>query len=141
MTTELIAEGISIEAWPAALRIVIVDDHSAVRAALRGLLQRQRDFSVVAEAPSGPAGLEAVAATHPDVLLLDLSMPGMSGFDVLDALSIADYRPSVIVVSMNDEQQYVDEAKERGAAGFVPKSEIPTQLVSTIRSVTGRQLE
>lgn len=139
MAGELISDSVSVEAKPASLRIVIVDDHSAVRAALRGILQRENDFAVVAEAPSGPAGLEAVAATHPDLLLLDLSMPGMSGFDVLDVLSTADYQPSVIVVSMNDEQQYIDEAKERGAAGFVPKSEIPRQLVSTIRSVTGRQ--
>ncbi len=122
----------------AALHIVIVDDHSAVRFALRHILQREKDFVVSGDAPSGPAGLELVAATHPDLLLLDLSMPGMNGFEVMDALALADWHPKVIVVSMNDEEQYVEEALKRGASAFVPKSEIPTMLVATVRRVMGR---
>lgn len=132
------SEDRSRDGRPAAVRIVIVDDHSAVRFALRHILQREKDFVVTGDAPSGPAGLELVAATHPDVLLLDLSMPGMNGFDVIDALVSAEWRPAVIVVSMNDEEQYVAEALSRGADGFVPKSEIPSQLVSTIRRVANR---
>lgn len=128
----------SREGRPASLRIVIVDDHSAVRFALRHILQREKDFVVIGDAPSGPAGLELVAATHPDVLLLDLSMPGMNGFEVMDALAASEWHPAVVVVSMNDEAQYVAEALERGASGFVPKSEIPAQLVSTIRRIANR---
>jgi DNA-binding NarL/FixJ family response regulator len=128
----------SLEARPPLLRIVIVDDHSAVRAALRAILRREGNFSVVGDAPSGPAGLELVAATHPDVLLLDLSMPGMSGFEVMDALKTASYQPVVIAVSMNDEEHYVSEALSRGFSAFVPKSEIPTALVPTIRKVMHR---
>lgn len=123
---------------PASLRIVIVDDHSAVRLALRHILQRERDFVVTGDAPSGPAGLELVASTHPDILLLDLSMPGMNGFEVMDALAASDWHPTVIVVSMNDEEQYIAEATNRGASAFVPKSEIPTMLVPTIRRIAGR---
>lgn len=128
----------SHDSRPAALHIVIVDDHSAVRFALRHILQREKDFVVSGDAPSGPAGLELVAATHPDLLLLDLSMPGMNGFEVMDALAHSEWHPKVIVVSMNDEEQYVEEALKRGASAFVPKSEIPSLLIPTVRRVMSR---
>lgn len=118
------------------IRIVVADDHTVVREGIRRVLDEEPGFSVVGEASSGPEALEAVERTEPDVLLLDLSMAGMGGFDVLRGLRERESAPRVLVLSMHDDAEYVLRAVRAGADGYLLKDEAgPSMLRAAVRAV------
>jgi DNA-binding NarL/FixJ family response regulator len=103
------------------LRIVVVDDHPVVRAGLRGILEGSPGFSVVGEAADGLAALEVVAATQPDVLLLDLRMPVLDGASTIERLAATWPGVRVLVLTTYDQDQDILRAVEAGATGVLLK--------------------
>lgn len=123
------------------IRILLVDDHPIVREGYRRLLGRQPGFSVVAEASDGETALAAFAAHAPDVVLMDLSMPGGGGFAAVEALLARDAKARIIVVSMHQGAIFARKAIAAGARGFVSKSSPPDELVRAITTVmSGRRV-
>ena len=120
-----------------SIRVAIVDDHAVVRAGLRLLLDQEEDLDVVAEAGSADEGIRVARLEKPDVILLDVVMPGRSGIEVCAELITASKGAKVLVLSMQDDPSYVREAFAAGAAGYMLKEAADTELVHAIREVAG----
>jgi DNA-binding NarL/FixJ family response regulator len=118
-----------------SLRILIADDHGIVRGGMRLLLERQAGMEVVAEAVDGLDALELALATKPDVCVLDVSMPRMTGLQA--ARQIRSHLPGtpILILSMHDDERYVFEALKAGASGYVLKREVDTALLDAVRAV------
>lgn len=114
-------------------RILLIDDHTLFRSGLRLLLKRQSDFEVVAEAADGIEGLKRARELKPDVILLDLNMPGLSGLEVLKILSQDLPECVVIVLTVSEEGDELAEALRSGARGYLVKNIDAEALVSGIR--------
>ncbi|WP_030160151.1 response regulator transcription factor [Glycomyces sp. NRRL B-16210] len=125
---------------PEPIRLLLVDDHPVVRRGLRGYLELEPDFTVVAEAGDGEEALAAIAESAPDVVLLDLKMPGLDGQGVLDRLGAGKDGPRVLVLTSATDADRVPAAISAGAAGFVYKDIDPDALASAIRTVHSGQL-
>ena len=121
--------------------VALADDDELVRMGLRVLVGREDDFRLVGEADDGESTLALVRDTPPDVLLLDLKMPGVGGLEVLRAIAddAALARTRVIVVTTFELDRYVVEALQAGASGFLLKSSVPNELVHAIRVVAAGQ--
>jgi two-component system nitrate/nitrite response regulator NarL len=117
------------------MRIVIADDHAIVREGLALLLERDGEFEVVGEAATGAAVLDQIRVTSPDVVLLDLRMPGMGGFEVLEALQGTEPSPAVIILTMHDDLALVRRAIQLGANGYLLKSVGKVELHRALRTV------
>ena len=117
------------------MKILIADDHGIVRAGIRLLLERQSDLHVVAEAADGLEALECALSSRPDLCILDVGMPRMTGLQA--AREIRSHLPSsrVLILSMHDDEHYLFEALEAGASGYVLKREADHDLVGAIRAV------
>ena len=116
------------------LRVLICDDHTLVRAGLRRLLESFAGIEVVAEAASADEVVLRARDTLPHVILLDLSMPGRSGFDALAELRQTCPESAVVIMSMHDDALHVREALARGAMGFVVKEAAPAELEIALRA-------
>jgi DNA-binding NarL/FixJ family response regulator len=117
------------------LRVIICDDHPIVREGLKNIIAKSGDIAVQAEAGTGIELMERLGQGRFDVVILDISLPGASGLDVLKLIQGSSPRPSVIVLSMHPEEQYAVRALKAGAAGYLEKASAPTELVSAIRKV------
>jgi DNA-binding NarL/FixJ family response regulator len=119
------------------IRVVIADDHTILREGLRQLLGAERDIEVAAEAGDGHEALARVREVDFDVLLLDMSMPGKSGIELIKQVKSERPKLRVLVLSMHEETQYAVRAIKAGASGYVTKDSAGTQLVTAIRRVAG----
>jgi DNA-binding NarL/FixJ family response regulator len=117
------------------IRVLLVDDHQVVRRGLRTFLEVQGDIEVVGEAADGQEGVERAAELHPDVILMDVRMPGTDGIEALRRLRDAESAARVLVVTSFTEQRTVVPALRAGAAGYVYKDIDPVALAGAIRSV------
>ncbi|NLE95908.1 MAG: response regulator transcription factor [Dehalococcoidia bacterium] len=119
----------------AGVRVLIADDHAVVRQGIRQILSDAPELEVVAEASNGLDVLEVVSGMGVDVVILDLSMPGLSGLETMKRLR-QDY-PSVriLVLSMHPEEQYAVRVMKWGASGYLTKDSAPEELVAAVRSV------
>ena len=117
------------------ISILLADDHPIVRHGLRALLEGQPDFRVVGEVEDGLQAVEQVESLRPDVLVLDLMMPGLSGLDVIRQAGQRSSGTCVIILSMYANEAYVLEALRNGAAGYVLKRSSPDELVQAVREV------
>ncbi len=125
----------SVPEAPARIRVVVADDHAIVREGIRHVLEREPGLEVVAEAADGPEALAAVAEHSPDVVVLDVSMPGLSGLEVTRGLREAERSVAILILSMFDDPEYVLEAVRAGADGYVLKDAGPAELRSAVRAV------
>lgn len=116
------------------MRVLIVDDHTLVRAGLARLLQGFGGVDVCAEASRAEEALELALIHRPDVVLMDLSLPGRSGIDAMEAIRAEQPAARVLIMSMHDDAQHVRSALERGAAGFVVKDAAPLELELALRT-------
>jgi DNA-binding NarL/FixJ family response regulator len=114
--------------------VVVVDDQPLVRAGLRGIIDAAPDLTVVAEAADGAAALDAVAAHRPDVVLMDIRMPGMNGIDATAAIT-ASGGARVLMLTTFDLDDYVYAALRAGASGFLLKDAPPADLHAAIRVI------
>ncbi len=117
------------------VRLFLVDDHAIVRAGVKALLAHHEALEVVGEADSGEEALVGVDRTAPDVVLLDLSLPGMNGIETARALKRAHPAARLVALSMHEDPEYVQGFLEAGGSGYVPKSSLETQLVDAILAV------
>ena len=117
------------------IRVVMADDHTILREGLKQLLAAAEGIEVVGEAIDGHEVLQQVRTTEFDVLLLDLSMPGRSGMDLIKQVKSERPQLRVLVLSMHGEQQYAVRAVRAGASGYLTKDSAATQLVAAIRKV------
>lgn len=119
----------------ATIRVVLADDHLHVRAGLRSLLQGQAGIEIVGEAADGAEALAVAARQQADVILMDLSMPGVGGLQALQQLQDLHWRPAVIILTMHDGLDYVREAMARGARGYLLKTSPIRELIGAIQAV------
>jgi DNA-binding NarL/FixJ family response regulator len=119
----------------ARIRVVLADDHAVVRLGLRTLLGSAADIQVVGEANDGAEALALCRQLTPDVVVMDLSMGGMDGATATRALATEGSRTRVVVLTMHDEEEYLIPLLDAGAAGYVVKSAVSTELLDAIRTV------
>ena len=117
------------------IRVLLADDHQIVRDGLRGILARTGDIEVAAEALDGDQALALVRANQYDVAILDMSMPGLSGIDLVKRLAIERPTLRMLVLSMHAERQYAARVLKAGAAGYLNKDSAAEQLVAAIRKI------
>ncbi|MEO3853456.1 response regulator transcription factor [Acrocarpospora sp. B8E8] len=122
------------------IRVLIADDHPIVRQGLRTFLEVQGDIEVVGEAADGDEAVALAASLDPDVLLLDLKMPGLSGLGALTELAARDLKVRAIILTSVSDRADVAPAMRAGAAGFLYKDVDPAALISAIRAVHGGQV-
>jgi two-component system invasion response regulator UvrY len=120
------------------IRVVIADDHPIVRAGLKQIIMDEADIVVAGEASNGAELLEQVRRQDFDIVLLDLSMPGMDGLDVLKQLKIEMPRLPVIILTVHPESQYALRILKAGASGYLTKESASGELVKAIRRVHAR---
>ena len=116
-------------------RIVLADDHTLVRDGLRRVIEAEADFKVVGEAANAAATIAEVAAQRPDILLLDVSMPGGGGIGALDEIRKASPATRILVLTMHEDPAYLRVALVSGASGFLLKHAAGRELVAAIRAV------
>ena len=122
-----------------SIRIVIADDHGVVAEGLRHLVEAQSDMQVLSLAVDGREAVRLARELHPDVVLMDLSMPELNGADATRAILERDPKCRVIVLSMYSEREYVRRALKAGAAGYVVKRSAAKEVVDAIRAVHAGQ--
>ena len=117
------------------IRVLIADDHAVVRQGLRQILTETSDMNVTGEAANGLEALERARADEYDVAVLDITMPGRSGFDILKELRGDKPKLPVLILSMHAEEQFAVRLLKAGAAGYLNKESAPEELVKAIRKV------
>lgn len=118
-------------------KILIVDDHAFVRQGLRDYIEREADLSVCGEAAGRAEALHLCTAVNPHLVLIDLSLGGDSGLDLVKDIAVQFTKIKMLVLSMQDEMLYAERVLRVGAAGYVSKSAPPDQLVEAVRCVLG----
>jgi len=117
------------------ISVCLVDDQTLVRQGIRSLLELSDEIRVVAEAADGAQAVQIVPQTNPDVVLLDMRMPGMSGLDVLNALAAKNQLPATIILTTFDDDQLVLAGLKAGARGYLLKDVSLDQLVDAVKTV------
>ncbi len=117
------------------IRIFLADDHAVLRAGLKSLLNAEPDMEVVGEAGDGVSCVEKVAATTPDVILLDVNMPHCNGLEALPEIRRRTPTSHILILTMHDDAEYLRKALSLGSAGYILKQSADTELLSAIRTV------
>ncbi len=117
------------------IKVLLVDDHAVVRAGYRVLLKNSDDIEVVSEADSGERACRAFVESRPDVVVMDLSMPGMGGLEAIRRIVARDDKAKILVFSMHEDTVFVEQALQAGAQGYITKNSAPEILVEAIREL------
>ena len=117
------------------IRVMIADDHQLVRSGLRGLLEREGEFKVVAEAADGYEAIELATVHKPDIILLDVGMPRLNGTDAAQRLSEKLPSSRIIILSMHSDEGYVLKALKAGARGYLLKASPEADVLAAVRAV------
>jgi DNA-binding NarL/FixJ family response regulator len=116
-------------------RIFLLDDHTVLRQAVRVMLETEPDIEVVGEGADGREGIDGIARARPDVAIVDLKMPGMTGLSAIPEILKASPKTSILVFTMYNNPAYVYEAMHAGASGYVLKSSTKEELLRAIRAI------
>ena len=119
----------------ATIHVILADDHPVVRAGIRTLLDRADDIHVVAETDNGDGVLSLVEEHQPDVLILDIEMPGLSGLEVAQQLQKRQLSTRVLALSAHADIRYIDHILANGAFGYLVKEEAPQMIIAAVRGV------
>lgn len=117
------------------IRIMLADDHPVARAGIRRFLNKATDIEIIAEAADGNQALELAKKLVPDVLLLDIELPGLKGMEVARELQAAGTPTKILVLSTYDDKQFIFGLLGNGAAGYLTKEEVPETIVDAVRGV------
>lgn len=117
------------------IKVILVDDHAVVRAGFKMLLSMEDSIEIIAEAETGEQAISTYQEKHPDVLVMDLSMPGMGGLEAIKRIIARDSNAKILVFSVNDEPVFIDRAMAAGAKGFISKNSAASDLASAIKTV------
>jgi DNA-binding NarL/FixJ family response regulator len=120
---------------PPPIKVLVADDQALVRGGLRAMLEVEDDLAVVGEAADGAQAVETALRTHPDVVLMDVRMPGLDGIEATRRLLAAGSRARVLVVTTFDQDAYVLDALRAGASGFLLKATSPDRLADAVRTI------
>ncbi len=118
------------------IRLLLADDHAVVRSGLRLLLEAQPDMAIVGEVENGADAIRRTAELRPNVVLMDIEMPGMNGIEATRRIKAESAKTAVLALTMYEDDQYFFEMLRAGASGYVPKRAAPDELVSAIRAVS-----
>ena len=116
--------------------ILLVDDHAVVRAGVRRLLEQEPLFEVIGEAESGEKAYQILAELKPDVMVMDLSMPGMGGLEAIRRILMRYEKAKILVLSMHEDLSFANQALKLGAKGYLTKNTLADDLVKSIETVT-----
>ena len=119
------------------VRILIVDDHAILRKAVRRLLESRSEFEVCGEAEDGAQAVEKAAELKPDVVILDISMPKMNGFEAARQIRAFSPHSQIVILSSHKDKQLLEEARNVGAICYVPKSEAERELIDAVNAAAG----
>jgi two-component system, NarL family, invasion response regulator UvrY len=117
------------------IRVLLVDDHAVVRAGYRMLLKNSEDIEVIGEADSGEQACKTFVELQPDVIVMDLSMPGIGGLEAIRRIIARDANAKILVFSMHEDTVFVEQALQAGAKGYITKSGAPEILVEAIKEL------
>ena len=117
------------------IRVLLVDDHAVVRAGYRVLLQSSPDIEIVGEAESGEQACRLFAELQPDVVIMDLSLPGIGGLEAIRRIVSRDPGAKILVFSMHEDTVFVEQALQAGARGYITKSSAPEVLVEAVKRI------
>ncbi len=117
------------------IRLLLVDDHQIVRAGLRMLFSAEPEVEIIGEASSGEEAVTLANALRPDVILMDVAMPGIGGIEATRRIKAAQPKVAVLALTMHEDEEYFFEMLAAGASGYVPKRAAPDDLLSAIRIV------
>jgi len=115
------------------IRILLVDDHAVVRLGLRMLLEEEQGLEIVGEAASASEALNQVTRIHPDLVLMDIGLPDMSGIDATREIKRVRPETAVVALTIHEDEEYFFKMLEAGANGYVPKRAAPEELITAIR--------
>lgn len=121
------------------IRVMLVDDHQLIRIALGQILGGHADIEVVAEAADGEEALVRARAARPDVILIDVDMPGMGGVEATRRLSALAHKPRVVAISVHEQMPYPQRMLEAGAVGYLPKGGSADEVLAAVRAVARGQ--
>ncbi len=125
---------------PSPIRVALADDHAVLRAGLRMMIETQPDMTVVAEASSAEQAINVVAEYAPDVLVLDLAMPGGGSIEAIRQIQESSAKTRILVLSMHDEPSYLRAVVAAGGSGYVTKRAADTELLTAIRTVNAGRM-
>ena len=117
------------------IRVLLADDHAIFRAGLRRLVEEAGDMAVIAEAADGHEAIKRIHDVMPDVVVIDISMPGLDGLEVISQLNFSHPKLPILVLTMHEEEQYVVRTIAAGARGYITKRSVPEQLVQAIQKL------
>jgi DNA-binding NarL/FixJ family response regulator len=117
------------------IQVILVDDHAVVRAGFRMLLSTSESIDVIAEADRGEQAIQLIRRQHPDVIVMDLSMPGLGGLETIRRICSRDEKMKILVFSVHNEQVYVTRALTAGARGYITKNSAPEILIKAIDKI------
>ena len=118
----------------ATIRLLLVDDHEVVRSGLRMLLENEADLAILGEASTGKGALEMVETLEPDVVIMDITLPDISGIDATRRIKASHPGVAIVALTIHEDQQYFFEMLQAGASGYVPKRAAPDDLITAIRA-------
>ena len=118
------------------INIILVDDHAVVRAGVRRLLEQEPLFDVIGEAESGEKAYQLFGELNPDVMLMDLSMPGMGGLEAIRRILMRDEKAKILVLSMHEDLSFANQALKLGAKGYLIKNTLGDDLVKAIEAIS-----
>jgi len=121
-------------------RLLLVDDHAVVRSGLRMLLENERDVEIIGEAATASEALEAAIRLKPNIILMDIGLPDMSGIDATREIKKRCPDVSIVALTIHEDEEYFFKMLEAGASGYVPKRAAPEELVTAIRAAATGQV-
>lgn len=122
------------------MRLLLVDDHAVVRSGLRMLLSAERDVEIVGEASTAAEALDTASMVKPDVILMDIGLPDLSGIDATREIKRRFPEMSVVALTIHEDEEYFFKMLEAGASGYVPKRAAPEELLTAIRAAAAGEV-
>jgi len=120
---------------PVKIRLLLVDDHEVVRSGLRMLLESQEDMDIIGECGTGSASIQLARDLMPDIILMDISLPDISGIEVTRQIEASGSQSRIIALTIHEDEQFFFQMLQAGACGYVPKRAAPEDLLNAIRLV------